>query len=24
VRDFFAPYGEWAGLAAVHMLAGGL
>jgi 3-methyladenine DNA glycosylase/8-oxoguanine DNA glycosylase len=24
VREFFAPYGEWAGLAAVHMLAGGL
>jgi 3-methyladenine DNA glycosylase/8-oxoguanine DNA glycosylase len=22
VRDFFAPYGEWAGLAATHMLAG--
>lgn len=22
VRDFFAPYGEWAGLAAAHMLAG--
>jgi DNA-3-methyladenine glycosylase II len=21
VRDFFAPYGEWAGLAAAHMLA---
>ncbi len=20
VRDFFAPYGEWAGLAAVHMM----
>jgi 3-methyladenine DNA glycosylase/8-oxoguanine DNA glycosylase len=20
VRDFFAPYGEWAGLAAVHLL----
>ncbi len=24
VREFFAPYGEWAGLAAVHMLAGGV
>ena len=24
VREFFAPYGEWASLAAVHMLAGGL
>lgn len=23
VRDFFARYGEWAGLAATHMLAGG-
>ncbi|HSZ06503.1 MAG TPA: hypothetical protein VK778_15045 [Solirubrobacteraceae bacterium] len=22
VRDFFAPYGEWAGLAATHLLAG--
>jgi 3-methyladenine DNA glycosylase/8-oxoguanine DNA glycosylase len=22
VREFFAPYGEWAGLAATHMLAG--
>jgi 3-methyladenine DNA glycosylase/8-oxoguanine DNA glycosylase len=22
VREFFAPYGEWAGLAAAHMLAG--
>ncbi len=22
VRDFFAPYGEWAGLAATHMLYG--
>jgi 3-methyladenine DNA glycosylase/8-oxoguanine DNA glycosylase len=22
VRDFFAPYGEWAGLAATHMLGG--
>jgi 3-methyladenine DNA glycosylase/8-oxoguanine DNA glycosylase len=22
VRDFFAPYGEWAGLAAMHVLAG--
>jgi 3-methyladenine DNA glycosylase/8-oxoguanine DNA glycosylase len=22
VRAFFAPYGEWAGLAAAHMLAG--
>jgi len=21
VRDFFAPYGEWAGLAAAHLLA---
>jgi len=21
VREFFAPYGEWAGLAAWHMLA---
>jgi hypothetical protein len=21
VREFFAPYGEWAGLAAAHMLA---
>ncbi|HLM85361.1 MAG TPA: hypothetical protein VK272_04135 [Solirubrobacteraceae bacterium] len=21
VRDFFAPYGEWAGLAAVHVLS---
>ena len=21
VREFFAPYGEWAGLAASHMLA---
>jgi 3-methyladenine DNA glycosylase/8-oxoguanine DNA glycosylase len=21
VRDFFAPYGEWAGLAAAHMIA---
>jgi 3-methyladenine DNA glycosylase/8-oxoguanine DNA glycosylase len=20
VREFFAPYGEWAGLAAVHLL----
>jgi 3-methyladenine DNA glycosylase/8-oxoguanine DNA glycosylase len=24
VREFFAPYEEWAGLAAVHMLAGGV
>lgn len=24
VREFFAPYEGWAGLAAVHMLAGGL
>ncbi|HEV3045740.1 MAG TPA: hypothetical protein VGY13_00125 [Solirubrobacteraceae bacterium] len=24
VREFFAPYGEWAGLAAAHMLAGGV
>jgi 3-methyladenine DNA glycosylase/8-oxoguanine DNA glycosylase len=24
VRDFFAPYGEWAGLAAAHMLGGGI
>ena len=24
VREFFAPYGEWAGLAATHMLAGGI
>ena len=24
VREFFAPYAGWAGLAAVHMLAGGL
>ncbi len=23
VRDFFAPYGRWAGLAATHVLAGG-
>jgi 3-methyladenine DNA glycosylase/8-oxoguanine DNA glycosylase len=23
VRDFFLPYGEWAGLAATHLLAGG-
>jgi 3-methyladenine DNA glycosylase/8-oxoguanine DNA glycosylase len=22
VRDYFAPYGEWAGLAAAHMLGG--
>jgi DNA-3-methyladenine glycosylase II len=22
VRDFFAPYGEWAGLAATHLMAG--
>jgi len=22
VRDYFAPYGEWAGLAGAHMLAG--
>jgi 3-methyladenine DNA glycosylase/8-oxoguanine DNA glycosylase len=22
VREFFAPYGEWAGLAAAHMLTG--
>jgi 3-methyladenine DNA glycosylase/8-oxoguanine DNA glycosylase len=22
VREFFAPYGEWAGLAATHMLGG--
>lgn len=22
VRDFFAPYGEWAGLAATHLIAG--
>ncbi len=22
VRDFFAPYGEWAGMAATHLLAG--
>jgi 3-methyladenine DNA glycosylase/8-oxoguanine DNA glycosylase len=22
VRDFFAPYGEWAGLAATHMVMG--
>lgn len=22
VREFFAPYGEWAGLAAAHMLGG--
>jgi 3-methyladenine DNA glycosylase/8-oxoguanine DNA glycosylase len=22
VRDFFAPYGEWSGLAAAHLLAG--
>ena len=21
VREFFAPYGEWAGLAAAHMYA---
>ena len=21
VREFFAPYGEWAGLAAAHMMA---
>ncbi len=24
VREFFAPYGEWAGLAAVHMMGAGL
>ena len=24
VREFFAPYGEWAGLAATHMLGGGV
>jgi 3-methyladenine DNA glycosylase/8-oxoguanine DNA glycosylase len=24
VREFFAPYEEWAGLAAAHMLAGGV
>jgi len=23
VREFFAPYGEWAGLAAAHMMGGG-
>jgi len=23
VREFFAPYGEWAGLAALHMVGGG-
>jgi 3-methyladenine DNA glycosylase/8-oxoguanine DNA glycosylase len=22
VREFFGPYGEWAGLAAAHMLGG--
>ena len=22
VREFFAPYGEWAGLAAVHAMGG--
>jgi 3-methyladenine DNA glycosylase/8-oxoguanine DNA glycosylase len=24
VREFFAPYGEWAGLAATHLIAGGV
>jgi 3-methyladenine DNA glycosylase/8-oxoguanine DNA glycosylase len=24
VRAFFAPYGEWAGLAAAHLMGGGL
>ena len=24
VRDFFRPYGEWAGLAATHLIAGGV
>jgi DNA-3-methyladenine glycosylase II len=24
VRDFFQPYGEWAGLAATHLVAGGV
>ena len=24
VREFFEPYGEWAGLAATHLVAGGV